>query len=358
MTERTIIVGAGVIGAALAYRLSLAGIRVTVIDAEAPAFAASGRSFGWINASFYLDHDHFALRQAAMEAFHALATDLGPTGAAWCGAINWEEVGEAQEATATALEDLGYPLRRIGRAAFRRLEPAVADAPEEALLFPSEGAVDLADLTRRLLAGAGQHGARFCFGLPVQEIRLAGGRVSGVATPDGVLQAERVVIAAGTGAPALIAPLGLQLPMLRRPALILRTAPVAPLIGHILASPGQELRQEPDGRILAPTSAGHQSDDASEIGGSPERLAEAAVNRLRAMLPGVDLRLEQVMRAFRPVPGDGFPVAGQTAVDGLWLAIMHSGATLAPLMGALLAREIVAGDASPLLRSYRPARFA
>lgn len=65
---------------------------------------------------------------------------------------------------------------------------------------------------------------------------------------------------------------------------------------------------------------------------------------------------QEALRAFRPVPADGLPVMGEAA-DGLYLAVMHSGATLAALAGELAAREILGGSAEPLLAPYRPGRF-
>src|SRR3989338_7869818 len=68
MAQKIIIVGAGIIGASLAFHLSRAGAEVTVFEATQPASAATGRSFGWINASFYANPAHHRLRAAPVEA--------------------------------------------------------------------------------------------------------------------------------------------------------------------------------------------------------------------------------------------------------------------------------------------------
>ena len=86
-TENIVIIGAGLIGATLAFQLARSGRAVTVVEAGLPAQAASGRSFGWINASFALSEAHFALRVAGMAAHERLARAgpaiTGPAGA--CG---------------------------------------------------------------------------------------------------------------------------------------------------------------------------------------------------------------------------------------------------------------------------------
>ncbi|HQU69205.1 MAG TPA: FAD-dependent oxidoreductase [Albidovulum sp.] len=356
MTERINVVGAGVIGASIAYRLAQGGAEVTLIDAATPASGASGRSFGWINASFSLNARHFGFRVAAMAAHHRLAVDLGDTATTWPGTLAWDEVGAAQDQTFTRLTEAGYPVRRLSRAEFRALEPAIATPPETALHYPTEGVTDLAGLTHRLIAGAARHGARVLLGLPVTGITTRAGRITGLATAEGQLPADRVVLAAGTGTPDLLAPLGLALPMLHRPAIILRTQSLPPLLNHILVTPAMEIRQEPDGRILAPTSPNHQADDATDLAAPPEALADEAIRHIAELLPGAAPRWQEALRAFRPVPGDGLPVMGEVA-EGLYLAVMHSGATLAALAGELAAREIIGGSDEPLLAPYRPGRF-
>ncbi|MCB1344516.1 MAG: FAD-binding oxidoreductase, partial [Rhodobacteraceae bacterium] len=201
-------------------------------------------------------------------------------------------------------------------------------------------------------------GARLILGVPVTGILTRNGAASGVRTAEGAIAADCVVIAAGTGAPALLGPLGMTLPMLHRPALILRTNPLPPRLSHILVTPALELRQEADGRILAPTSAGHQGDSSDRLSDTPEALAADALARLRSILPGIELDWQETLRAERPMPGDGLPVVGSTSLPGLYLSVMHSGATLGPLIGSLVSRELLLGRAEPMLAPYRPDRFA
>jgi glycine/D-amino acid oxidase-like deaminating enzyme len=150
----------------------------------------------------------------------------------------------------------------------------------------------------------------------------------------------------------------LHLPMLRRPGLMVATKPVEPLLNHILAAPDQEFRQLPNGSILAPAAASHQSDDSEEVA-EPIAMANIAIARLNRLIRGVDLELSEARMAFRPVPEDGFPAVGRVQ-DGLYVATMHSGMTLAAIMGNLIASEIADGVtnlSNDLLSSYRPNRF-
>lgn len=354
-TPHVAIIGAGIIGAAIAHRLAKSGARVTILDAGPPAAQASGASFGWLNASYFATQAHHHLRAASLRAHHALDLELD-TGTLWQGCLWWEETGAARYAFAEHLAQLGYPVQPVARADFQAMEPAIANPPDRALYFPGEGAVDAAHLTRALLAAAARHGAQVWLGCAALGLAGTPSRVTGVATAQGPLGADQVILAAGCASPGLLAPLGLALPMLQRPGLMLRTRPVARLIHHILVTPGQELRQTPQGHLIAPAAASHQSDSAETIDALPGDLAQAALARLRALLPGTDLQLEHVACAFRPVPADGLPVVGAAGPDGLYVAVMHSGVTLAPLIADLVAAEVLAGQVATLLADFRPGR--
>ena len=341
-------------GASLAYALAGAGAgrEVVVVDAALPASGASGRSFGWINASFFLSRAHFDLRLAGIEAHRRLMRDL-PGLHRWGGCLWWEETGEGFDRTEADLRALAYPVERLTRAEVQRREPGLLAAPEQALFFAREGAVEPADLVPRLLS---RPGIRVLAGLGAALV-VTGGRVVGVDTAVGRIAADQVVIAAGIGAPALLAPLGLVLPMLHRPGMLLRTKPVPLRLRHILAAPDQELRQDAYGRLIGPTVGAHQGDSGEGLG-SAEAMAEATLARIGAMLGLTGLEAEVVLHAQRPVPADGLPALGPVpGVAGLWLAVLHSGVTLAPVAGELLAAEITGRGEQALLAGFRPGRF-
>lgn len=350
--EKIVIIGAGLVGASLAFQLARLGRSVTVIEAGLPAGEASGRSFGWINASFALNDAHFALRLAGMAAHQRLAQVL-PGHHRASGCLWWEETGEAFAATAKKLADAGYPLEILDGNGVLAREPCLRHPPQAALFFPSEGWVDAVALTRALLVASG---AQVLTGVTAR-IATTGGRVIGVQTPLGPIAADQVVVAAGLGTSALLAPLGMGLPMLHRPGLLLRTAPVSLRLNHILAAPDQEIRQEDDGRLLAPAAASHQSDDGTAMG-DPITAAEATLARIALMLGLSNLRAESLTHANRPVPGDGLPVAGRApGIEGLWIAVMHSGVTLAAVVAEALGAEIIGQDTAVTLQSFRPERL-
>ena len=356
MAQRIAIVGAGLIGSALAFQLARRGAQVTVIEAGLPGQAASGRSFGWLNASFFADEDHFRLRMSGMEAWRRLKADLPELSIRWPGALWWEEQGEALQDMRRKLGSLGYPVDHLNRSDLKRRLPDFADLPDEALGFPAEGVAETGQVVGQLLMAAQALGARVMAGVEVTDLIESNSKLIGVRTNHGIIGADQVILAAGTGSSQLMSTVGLSLPMLRRPGVILQTSPLPQVLSQIVVAPDLELRQDSSGHLILPAAAAHQS-DASETVPNIAELAEAAEKRLQRYLPDIAIKWDQVTLAMRPVPKDGLPVIGATQTKGLYLAVIHSGATLAAITAEIATQEILDDVRAPLLRPYRPERF-
>ena len=346
---RYLIVGAGIVGAAIAERLTALGEDVLIV-ASGPGDATMA-SFGWINASFYNDEAHFRLRQASLLTWERL--NIAP----FCGTLSWE--GDV-EAKAAELQALGTSVEIRSREELWQLEPNLRAVPNRVLRIPGETVVDSGAVARRLLETAYAKGAKGVFGQSVRTVLTDERRAVGIETDAGIFLADRVVLAAGKGTSELLVDLGIHLPMLRSPADMLVTRPTEPLLAHVLVTGEREIKQDAKGRFWVPSSPAHQ-----EINGEPEAfnleaVSQASMAVLKRYLPVDDLGWEQVVRAERPVPGDGLPVVGATGIEGLDLAVMHSGVTLAPIVAQLLVDEMrCAGsnEARALLEPYRLARF-
>lgn len=347
-----IVIGAGIMGSACAHALARDGHAVSLIDAGHAG--ASAASFGWINASFHLGPEHHALRAHSMSAWRRLDGALS-LGIDWAGCLCWENQGAALDAQARDLRAHGYPLEMVEARALRQALPMLKSVPERALLFAGEGAMDASAVAARLRA---HEGLRCYHGVTVQEIVTSGGRVRGVRTDAGFLGADHVLVAAGNGARALVEKLGVALPMLARPGLILRTARLDQRLGRILVGPFGELRQDRAGRLHLPISVSHQSDDSEAIEGAAGDLADEALDRLKAHFDLPGLEWERVMLGWRPVPEDGLPVIGRAGPEGLSLAVMHSGVTLAAGVAEGLAREIAGQGEAAAFAPFRARRFA
>ncbi len=355
MAQSVVIVGAGIIGAATALRLAQAGHAVRLISAGLPE--ATRAAFGWVNASFFIDDDHHHLRAAGIAAWHRLTTAV-PISVTWPGCLCWDV---DVEDTYTKLRAFDYPVEILTQAQIAAREPSLKIVPAQALFFPTEGAAHSPDLSGQLLRAAQDLGAQLISNVRVNGIAMQGDRAVGVETAEGVIVADQVIIAAGTGTSALAQSVGVQVPLALRPAYIMRTSPQPPLLRHILATPDGEIRQEPSGQLLMPVAVGHQGDRSDVLTQTPVSAADDAMMRLRRLIAGLeDVQWSETLRAERPVPADDLPVVGALA-EGVYVAVLHSGITLGPIMAELIAADIdgkLSNAEGAMLAPYRPHRFA
>jgi glycine/D-amino acid oxidase-like deaminating enzyme len=114
-------------------------------------------------------------------------------------------------------------------------------------------------------------------------------------------------------------------------------------------SPAMQLRQTPEGRLVAAINFEHAGADADSA-----KAAAAALDAMKGMLTsGASLLPESHVVGIRPIPKDGFPAVGRPAgITGLYVAVMHSGITLAPAIGRLVADEILTGRRDNLIEPY------
>jgi glycine/D-amino acid oxidase-like deaminating enzyme len=342
-----IVVGAGIIGASVAWHLAEAGARVTVLDAQEPGGIATRLSWAWINASFGNPEPYFRLRRHAMQEWRRLADEITEIRLAWAGSLFWGRPPVELEAFATQHAAWGYGVRRVSRPEAAEIEPHLVSPPEMAIHVADEGVVEPLATAQVLLAAAERLGATVIGHRHVRALIRTGSRVTGVETDSGTMQADEVIVAGGVGSASLLATAGVNLPMQTAPGLVVATAPHSPTLNGLLISPTMELRQTAEGRLLA---IGHLGDPASD---AAERAAEL-LDAIRSMIDtGEALSPEFHAVAYRPIPQDGFPAVGRSAgMAGLYTAVTHSGITLAPAIGRFAAEELLTGERHPLIAPY------
>ena len=352
---KIIVIGAGIIGSSIAYYLSRNRAAVTLIDdGTSPAGQASGCSFGWINANTPENGDYFKFRMVAIGRWQALASEVKSLPVRFTGSLDWDMPEDTLATTLEQYGSLGYPSKLVSRDEIQALAPALKNPPEAALHNLAEGIADPARIARAFKRMAVENGATLCKPARVTGFQTGGSGVNAVRTEDGNLDCNAAIICTGVQTPELLAPLGLTLPMTNRRGLLIKTPPLPDVGNLLISSPSLHFWQHEDGSILA---GKNQAGDVEET-----KMTEAAAeicDQLQAMLGmAIDLSACAIISGTRPVPGDGFPAVGTIgAPENLFMAVMHSGITLAPLIGEELASEVLGGDPSDLLASYRPHRL-
>jgi glycine/D-amino acid oxidase-like deaminating enzyme len=266
------------------------------------------------------------------------------------------------------LAESGHPTRSLDIAALQQISPAInPGALVEAPWSDLGGHVDPVHATQRFLVAAKAAGARIMYPCPVSAIEPRAGGVT-VVTPRERLQFDRLVIATGVDAPAMLAPLGYTLPLLHRPGALVHSKPLPIMTRIVYDGPGElEWKQAADGSVVglessSPPPIPVHDGIRNHVMEFPPGIAELHGNRIltkfAAYMPGlVGAKVDSVTLGFRPMPVDGFPVVGPVpGVPEISLCVTHSGVTLAPLLGDYLATELIDGFAEPMLAPYRPTR--
>jgi glycine/D-amino acid oxidase-like deaminating enzyme len=334
ISRELVVVGAGVVGASVAYHAARAGAAVTLLDAGRPAGGVTVDSFAWIAASVHTG-SAAGLRMAAIDEYRRLEAELPGLPVTWSGSLSWRAGDSAPEA--------GPGQKIVDAATAATLEPNLQQPPDWAVWAPGEGAVDPVGVTERLIAGAPDHGAQVHPDVPVTAVRRdAAGRIVGVETAAGPLSGATVVLAAGVATAALAVPLGIRVPVDPSPATLFRFRAPAGLVRTVVNTQDFDLRQVANDRIIAAADA-------------PERTLAAIRSTFRG---AASVELLSARVGARPMPADGEPIVGRVAgVPGLYLAVMHAAVTLAPGVGRLVARELVEGTVEPALAGCRLDRF-
>ncbi|KKO62228.1 4-methylaminobutanoate oxidase (formaldehyde-forming) [Janthinobacterium sp. KBS0711] len=342
--QHIIVIGAGIVGASLAYHLASKGTKVTVVEAGGIASGVTGTSFAWINTSCAGPDPIAALRGGAIAAWRQLETQVPGLTVRWHGALSYG----TQDGRVSPESIL------LDRSRIVQLEPHLRQPPEQAIHEPEQGALDAVAATHAMLAAARALGATIRTHTPVLSFAVQSAKVTGVETAAGLIEADVVVLAAGTGTATLAQMLGASLPIDASPAIFMRYQAPPGLVRGIISSHAIEVRQDEDGTMLA---AEDYVDEAPE--NQPAVMALRTASAIRDELKGAESIAPEFARVgLRPMPFDGVPIVGYLPqVGGVYVCAMHPGVVLAAIVGQLASEEIVTGKPASALEACRPARF-
>ncbi len=348
------VVGAGIIGASIAWHLTRAGARVRIIEAAAPGGVATPNSFSWINSNFSFARDYFELRHHSMGEWRRLAGALPHLPLSLSGSLYLPAAGLDLEEFVARNSAWGYRIDLIGASEIEQLEPNLTLKADMAAHAHDEGAAEAEDVARLLTQAAVEEGAELLQGMPAETLSCSGGRIDGVRVGGELVAADEVVVAAGVATPDLLREAGYVPPISSPPGMLVHTKPIAPVLNGLVLADGLHMRQKASGELLAGCDfqGGTGLDD-------PEETANNLMCELgEAIGTNETLTFERYSVGHRPMPEDGVPIVGRPpGLSGLYVAVMHSGVTLCPAVGAFATREILEGDRDPLLGPFGPERF-
>ena len=367
--DRIVVVGAGIVGSSIAYHLTKMGAEVTLIERDRPAAHASGRSFAWINASYpKKPYSYHHLSQLSLLAYHKLETEID-IDIHWGGSLEWFASKENQKMLAQEIEiqqGYGVPIQMISGEQARELEPNVEFDKNASIAFSKlDGAVDAVEVVDKFLRKTINLGGQVLYPVTYENVKVIGKKIAAVRTSIGEIETDQVVFACGVDTDEL---LKINVLKISRPGIILRTQPMKKVIDRVIVAPGVHIHQQDDGKVVIGEQAGVPISHLNRLAMKPESFPSAAFEmqhgeRILAIaqkfLPRLEtIELEQVVIGWRPLPHDERPVVGHVKnIPGAYLATMHSGVTLAPIIGELVAMELLDGTETNLLTDFRPERF-
>ena len=367
------VVGAGIVGASVAYHLSRAGARVTLFEKAQPASGATQNSFAWVNA-FVADPDYRALRLQSLMAYHDLDRSLR-LGIVWGGYANWArtpaEVRSLEE-SAAQMDATPYAVRRIDATELLAMTPSlVPGAVAEAFFSRIDGHLNPLEATRRFVEAARRQGTVVKLQCDVQELDMTHGVLIGVRTAKERVPLDHLVVAAGVDTPSVLAQAGFPLKLRHAPGILAHSSPTPIVTPVIFDAPGHlSFKQMANGSIVGtdslepPDIPAHREirDHATAFPDEAIRAmhGDRILAKIAVVLPAArGVALERLTLGFRPIPLDELPVVGTLPeVPNLYVVVTHSGVTLAPILGRYVTREVMSGSRIEALAPFRPERFA
>jgi glycine oxidase len=366
-----VVIGAGVIGLSVAWRLAQRGAAVTVLDRGTAGMGASQAAAGMLAICAEAEPGEerlVALGRASQALWPAFAREVEAA-----SGLAVDLRGEGTLVVALTADDqarlnhrlefqksLGLPVEWISGTEARRREPHLASGLAGAVLSPHDHQVDNRKLVAALRVAATAAGATIREHQAVTRILIAGGRTTGVVLADGSeLGADGVVLAAGAWSRRIEG-----LPPEGRPPvrpvkgqmIALRMDPDAPLLTHVLWAPGAYLVPRRDGRLIVGATVEEKGFDATLTAGGTLALLEAAWRALPAI---EELALDDMWVGHRPGSRDDAPILGPGPVEGLVYATGHyrNGILLTPVTADAIARLVLDGDIDPVIAPFGMERF-
>jgi glycine oxidase len=365
------IVGGGVMGLGIGWRLAQAGWRVDLYERGKAGRGASWAAAGMLAAGLEAEPGEaalLALNRQSQALWRGFARTVEAESGIGLGyrdegtlllALDRDQLAalrfthDFQGAAGIALEWLDAP-------ELRRREPFLHPGALAALYCAADHQVDnrkLVEALQRLFLAAG---GRLHEESPVERIEIKGGRVAGLRVRGERVPVEQVLLAAGAwsrrieGLPEALRP---PVRPVKGQLIALQMDPAAPLLRHVVWAPKVYLVPRDDGRLILGATVEERGFDERLTAGGMLALLEPAWRALPAI---EELPVAECWTGFRPGSRDDAPILGPSGIEGLSIATGHhrNGILLAPITIDCMSRYIATGALDPAIAPFGLARFA
>ncbi|KMO14957.1 glycine oxidase ThiO [Methylobacterium platani] len=362
------VIGAGLIGLSVAWRLARAGLAVAVIERGRAGDGASLAATGMLAAAAEHEPGAEALSplclesqrlwhpfRDALEAESGLTIDYRREGTLVI-ALGRDEVERLRFRHDLQRRD-GLSAEWLSGPAVRAREPGLRPTVTAGLFCPEDHQVDPARVMAALRAAFRGAGGRLVEGCTVTALAREGGRVAGIETTSGALRAGTVVLASGAwaGEGSLVPDLALPVRPLKGQSMALQMTPRSGSLSHVVWTEQVHMAPKGDGSLIVGATVEETGFDPHLTAGGLYALLEGA----RRALPGVEeMQVSGVWSGFRPTSDDDAPILGE-ALPGLVLAAGHhrNGYLLAPVTAEAVSTLILRGETLPVAAPFGLARF-
>ena len=365
------IIGAGVIGLGIAWRLAHAGCSVTVYDRAEAGRGASWAAAGMLAAAVETEpgeEELLVLALASQRMWPSFARELE--------AVSDISVGYRDEGTIVVAltrddaehlrhicdfqKSLGLELQWLSGAEARRREPHLRPGIPAAVWSPRDHQVENRWLTQGLGEAARRAGVVLREHVPVREVEVAGGRARAVLTDHGRGPADVVILAAGAWSREIAGIPPAHVPPVRPikgQMLALRMDPSAPLLRHVVWAPRSYLVPRRDGRLVVGGTVEERGFDDTLTAGGLLALLEGAWRAVPAI---EELPIAETWVGFRPGSRDDAPMLGPSGIDGLIVATGHhrNGILLTPITVETVSAYVLTGRLPEIVEPFTPERFS
>lgn len=371
--RRVAIIGGGVIGMSIAWRLAQQGWPVTIFESGLCGREASWAAAGMLAAQIEAEPTEeglLPLASASQRLWPDFAAELERTSGIEVGfrcegtlmvALTRDDL-EKLHTTHALHRRLGSDVVWLSTAEVLAREPHLNPRLSGGLYSAADGQVDnrlvaAALATACRASGCVVHENTEVAGIEVDRGAVRGIRVSG--GHDEIIPADIVVIAAGAWSRGIAGlPPSLRLPVrpVKGQMLALRMAPQAPLLSHVVWAPNAYLVPRRDGRLIIGATTEERGFDRSLTAGGMMALLDGAWRAL----PGVEeLAIDEFWCGFRPGSRDDLPILGETEIDGLILATGHhrNGILLTPVTAQAISELIMTGNPPDAIKPFSITRF-